>query len=79
MLRVHTLLADPDMLHDCFGRERHATHKDDMGGVGNFMDDSRTLYIGGLKQTSYESPQALEEVRSFDSPPIFRLRLADVD
>jgi hypothetical protein len=28
-----------------------------MGGVGNFMDDSRTLYIGGLKSTSYESPQ----------------------
>jgi hypothetical protein len=62
--RIPTIKDDAalDMLHDCFGRERHATHKDDMGGVGNFMDDSRTLYIGGLKATSYDTPQALEEV-----------------
>ncbi|RLN91819.1 hypothetical protein BBJ28_00005514 [Nothophytophthora sp. Chile5] len=40
------------MMHDCFGRERHATDRDDMSGVGNFTRNSRTLYIGGLKSTS---------------------------
>mmetsp|Transcript_22865 Transcript_22865/g.73595 ORF Transcript_22865/g.73595 Transcript_22865/m.73595 type:complete len:467 (+) Transcript_22865:3-1403(+) len=40
-----------DMLHDCFGRERHAAHRDDMGGVGSFNDNSRTLYVGGLQRT----------------------------
>ena len=24
------------MMHDCFGRDRHSTDRDDMGGVGNF-------------------------------------------
>ncbi|ETP38326.1 hypothetical protein F442_14024 [Phytophthora nicotianae P10297] len=40
------------MMHDCFGRERHATDRDDMAGVGNFTRNSRTLYVGGLKTTS---------------------------
>uniref|UniRef100_M4B593 Pre-mRNA-splicing factor cwc2 n=2 Tax=Hyaloperonospora arabidopsidis (strain Emoy2) TaxID=559515 RepID=M4B593_HYAAE len=40
------------MMHDCFGRERHATDRDDMAGVGNFMRNSRTLYVGGLKSCS---------------------------
>merc|ERR1712137_720384 len=35
--------------HDIFGRERHQTDRDDMGGVGNFNRDNRTLYVGGLK------------------------------
>lgn len=34
------------MMHDCFGRERHATDRDDMAGVGNFTRNSRTLYVG---------------------------------
>jgi hypothetical protein len=33
---------------DIFGRERHATDREDMGGVGSFTSDSRTLYVGGL-------------------------------
>jgi len=36
-------------LHDCFGRERHATDREDMMGVGNFIRESRTLYIGRIK------------------------------
>ncbi|KAF1792971.1 Torus domain [Phytophthora cactorum] len=40
------------MMHDCFGRERHATDRDDMSGVGNFTRNSRTLYVGGLKTAS---------------------------
>ncbi|TMW63767.1 hypothetical protein Poli38472_002708 [Pythium oligandrum] len=45
------------MMHDCFGRERHATDRDDMNGVGNFTRNSRTLYVGGLKNVSEGSKQ----------------------
>lgn len=47
------------MMHDCFGRERHATDRDDMSGVGNFTRNSRTLYVGGLK-SGVEKPKQLE-------------------
>ena len=43
-----------DVMHDVFGRERHAAHRDDMGGVGSFQKNSRTLYVGQLKATPYE-------------------------
>lgn len=33
---------------DCFGREKHGTYRDDMGGVGSFRKTNRTVYIGGL-------------------------------
>jgi hypothetical protein len=33
---------------DIFGRERHANHKDDMGGVGSFMKECKTLYISEI-------------------------------
>jgi hypothetical protein len=48
------------MMRDCFGRERHATDRDDMNGVGNFTRNSRTLYVGGLKNVN-ENPKKLEE------------------
>jgi len=38
-----------DMLHDIFGRERHKTDRDDMGGVGNFTTNNKSLYVGGIK------------------------------
>eukprot|EP00743_Colponemidia_sp_Colp-15_P005953 GILK01006399.1.p1 GENE.GILK01006399.1~~GILK01006399.1.p1 ORF type:complete len:451 (-),score=67.19 GILK01006399.1:169-1491(-) len=38
-----------NMLNDVFGRDRHATHRDDMGGAGNFNKESTTLYIGELR------------------------------
>lgn len=33
---------------DCFGREKFAEYRDDMGGVGSFNDKNSTLYIGGI-------------------------------
>ena len=36
------------MGHDVFGRDRHRTHKENMGGVGTFDKDCTTLYVGGL-------------------------------
>lgn len=61
--RVPTMEDDAraDELFDCFGRERHSKHRDDMSGVGSFMKPSRTLYVGGLLKTKYETPQKLEE------------------
>ena len=35
-------------MKDVFGREMHSEHRDDMGGVGSFKDNCRTLYVGGL-------------------------------
>lgn len=37
------------MTRDCFGREKHATDREDMGGVGSFQREGKTLYVGGLK------------------------------
>jgi hypothetical protein len=50
-----------DLAHDIFGRERHATDREDMGGTGNFNRDNRTLYLGGLKNLR-KPGQTLEEI-----------------
>lgn len=49
-----------DSLHDCFGRERHQTHREDMAGVGSFGSDCRTLYVGGIKKTAAKTVEQLE-------------------
>ncbi|KAK6350684.1 Pre-mRNA-splicing factor [Orbilia javanica] len=33
---------------DAFGRDKHSDYRDDMGGVGSFMRQNRTLYIGRI-------------------------------
>ncbi|SCV03316.1 LAME_0H09450g1_1 [Lachancea meyersii CBS 8951] len=33
---------------DCFGREKHGSYREDMGGVGSFRKKNRTLYVGGI-------------------------------
>ena len=53
----HSDLRSPSAVHDVFGRERHATHRDDMGGVGSFQKNSRTLYVGQLKTTPFEESE----------------------
>lgn len=52
--------ARTDEMMDCFGRQRHAQHRDDMDGVGSFMKPCRTLFIGNLLKNKYASPKALE-------------------
>lgn len=37
---------------DCFGRDKHSDYRDDMGGVGSFMRQNRTLYVGRIHVTS---------------------------
>lgn len=36
---------------DCFGREKFADYRDDMGGVGSFMRQNRTIYVGRIHVT----------------------------
>lgn len=36
---------------DCFGRDKHADYRDDMGGVGSFLRQNHTLYIGQITTT----------------------------
>lgn len=38
-----------DNLKDIFGRSRHSAHRTDMGGVGTFTRECRTLYITNIK------------------------------
>lgn len=70
---------------DCFGRDRHATHRDDMSGVGNFMQDTRTLYCGRIKPLPHDENYEmvyrhfsewgdLEEVRVIDKKSIAFVR-----
>ncbi|KAF2868403.1 RNA binding protein [Massariosphaeria phaeospora] len=36
---------------DCFGRDKQADYRDDMGGTGSFQRQNRTLYIGRIHVT----------------------------
>jgi len=33
---------------DCFGRDKFSDYRDDMGGVGSFLRQNRTLYVGRI-------------------------------
>ena len=61
--RVPTVADDgmASQMHDCFGRERHKTHKDDMSGAGSFESPSRTLYVGRLRPDKYDTEGKLHD------------------
>ncbi|KAK1236379.1 Pre-mRNA-splicing factor [Marasmius sp. AFHP31] len=40
-----------DSSKDCFARDKFADYRDDMGGVGSFHRQNRTLYVGRIKET----------------------------
>ncbi|KAJ3179699.1 Pre-mRNA-splicing factor [Gaertneriomyces sp. JEL0708] len=46
---------------DIFGRERHSQDRDDMGGVGSFERDNRTLYVGNVKAEPSEMYKIVEK------------------
>ncbi|KII89734.1 hypothetical protein PLICRDRAFT_123879 [Plicaturopsis crispa FD-325 SS-3] len=60
----HTLpdpnTAMPDSSKDCFARDKFSDYRDDMGGVGSFNRQNRTLYVGRIKETG--NGQETEEV-----------------
>lgn len=41
----------PDASKDCFARNKFVDYRDDMGGVGSFSRQNRTLYVGRIKET----------------------------
>lgn len=41
----------PDTSKDCFARDKFVDYRDDMGGVGSFSRQNRTLYVGRIKET----------------------------
>jgi len=63
---LHTLpdpeRALPDSSKDCFARDKFADYRDDMGGVGTFTRQNRTLYVGRIKETGV-GPETEEVVR----------------
>lgn len=38
---------------DCFGRDKHRSDRDDMGGIGSFERRCQTLYIGNIAITDH--------------------------
>ena len=40
-----------DSSKDTFARDKFADYRDDMGGVGSFNRQNRTLYVGRIKET----------------------------
>ncbi|SCU95500.1 LANO_0E10550g1_1 [Lachancea nothofagi CBS 11611] len=52
---------------DCFGREKHANYREDMGGVGTFRKKNRTVYVGGitgaLNNVPFKSSQIENRIR----------------
>ncbi|KAF2446167.1 hypothetical protein P171DRAFT_430379 [Karstenula rhodostoma CBS 690.94] len=51
---LHRLPTVTDMFPsnvDCFGRDKFSDYRDDMGGVGSFQRQNRTLYIGRVHVT----------------------------
>ncbi|GMG40047.1 unnamed protein product [Ambrosiozyma monospora] len=52
---LHRLPTDMDFFPttvDCFGREKFASYRDDMAGVGSFNSVNRTLYVGRINSMS---------------------------
>lgn len=48
---LHRLPGIHDMFNpnvDVFGRDKHSDYRDDMGGVGSFMRQNRTIYVGRI-------------------------------
>ncbi|KOO28545.1 pre-mRNA-splicing factor [Chrysochromulina tobinii] len=49
-----------DAPHDIFGRDRHGSFRDDMGGVGTWTKDCKTLYVG--RMCARPSEEAMTEI-----------------
>ncbi len=50
---------------DCFGRDKFSDYRDDMGGVGSFMRQNRTIYVGRIAVT-----EDIEGAYLFRLPPV---------
>ncbi|SMN22806.1 similar to Saccharomyces cerevisiae YDL209C CWC2 Member of the NineTeen Complex (NTC) that contains Prp19p and stabilizes U6 snRNA in catalytic forms of the spliceosome containing U2 [Maudiozyma saulgeensis] len=57
------LWSQNDMI-DCFGREKHAEFREDMGGIGSFRRQNATLYIGGITNALNGKPLKPTQIES---------------
>lgn len=48
----HVPTNEVSVVYDCFGREKYSDFRDDMGGIGSFQKQNKTLYVSGLQQGS---------------------------
>jgi hypothetical protein len=48
-----------DLMHDIFGRQRHAKDREDMGGVGSFNRDNHTIFITDISITSVRETEVV--------------------
>ena len=55
-------MALPETSKDCFARDKFSDYRDDMGGVGSFARQNRTLYVGRIKETG-TGPETEEVVK----------------
>ncbi|KZT53271.1 hypothetical protein CALCODRAFT_440345 [Calocera cornea HHB12733] len=55
----------PDSSLDCFARTKFSDYRDDMGGVGSFNRQNRTLYIGRIRETGPGSETEEAVIRHF--------------
>lgn len=60
--------AATDPARDIFGRERHASHRSDMGGIGSMISTCRTLYVGGLRRPVDMVEMAAEKAAAEAAP-----------
>ncbi|RFU25523.1 hypothetical protein B7463_g10807, partial [Scytalidium lignicola] len=73
---LHRLPTSTDIFSphiDCFGREKFSSYRDDLGGVGSFMHQNRTIYIGHI----HDTPDVEEVIARHFSPwgPVERIRV----
>lgn len=65
---LHRLPTDDDFFPqtvDCFGRDKFADYRDDMGGTGSFLRSNRTLYVGRINESSgSKTSETVEQVVS---------------
>ncbi|WFD43506.1 Pre-mRNA-splicing factor [Malassezia psittaci] len=53
---------------DIFGREKHGTYRDDMGGVGSMLRVNRTLYVGRINEDTSLSFRRTGNAKEGDDP-----------
>ena len=54
-----------DSSHDVFGRNRHASFREDMGGTGSWDKECKTLYVGRICATPPEAQMTETVTRHF--------------
>lgn len=80
---LHRLPTDTDVFAasvDCFGRDKFAHYRDDMSGVGSFLRENRTLFVGyldkskdsqGLVRRAFKQWGPIAKIKKMDTRGIY--------